>query len=307
MKPIVISASLVLYKPDMATVERTLRALQEAGRLARQQYPLQLGLTLVDNSSDDAVHGRIAGWLDSFKTSAPDWTLDLVRSPGNIGYGRGNNLVIAGVRSDYHIVVNPDLFVDADALVEAVRFMEDHADVGLLSPAVFGENGERHYLCKRSPTLLVMFLRSFSPQWLQKQLNFVIHEFEMRDCDYDNRFTRSSIQPAASCFFARSRCRRSAVSTRTFSCITRTRISAGVCWEWRASCMCPPCASSTNGLATLTVPCSPSWAPSGRAGSIGANGAGCSRASRRKNSGLLPVSRDAAARYAGAAGAGHGG
>jgi nucleoside-diphosphate-sugar epimerase/GT2 family glycosyltransferase len=185
MKPIVISASLVLYKPDIATVERTLRALQEAARLARQHYPLELSLTLVDNSDDAAVHGRIADWLESFKTAAPDWTLQLVRSPGNIGYGRGNNLVIAGARSDYHLVVNPDLFVDADALVEAVRFMEDRRDVGLLSPAVFGEDGERHYLCKRNPTLLVMFLRSFSPQWLQNKLNFVIHEFEMRDCDYD--------------------------------------------------------------------------------------------------------------------------
>lgn len=185
MNTIVISASVVLFRPDLATVGRTLRALQEAGRRARQHYPLRLDLTLVDNSDDDAVHGRVADWLESFKVEVPDWTLQLARSPGNIGYGRGNNLVIAGARSDYHMVVNPDLFVDVDALVEAVRFMEGHGDVGLLSPAVFGEDGERHYLCKRSPTLLIMFLRSFSPLWLQKKLDFVIQEFEMRDCDYE--------------------------------------------------------------------------------------------------------------------------
>jgi hypothetical protein len=109
----------------------------------------------------------------------------LLNAAGNMGYGRGNNLVIEGVRSDYHLVVNPDLFVDADALLEAVRFMEEHRDVGLLSPAVYGEEGERHYLCKRNPTLLVMFLRSFSPPWLQSKLGFVIDEFEMRDCNYD--------------------------------------------------------------------------------------------------------------------------
>src|SRR5689334_391839 len=185
MNPILISASLVLFKPDLATVERTLRALQEAGRLAGQHYPLQLGLTLVDNSNDDAEHGRIASWLEGFKTAIPDWSLHLQRSPGNIGYGRGNNLVIANVRSNYHLVVNPDLFVDATALLEALRFMEEHKDVGLLTPAVFGEDGERHYLCKRNPTLLVMFLRSFSPLWLQKKLEFLIREFEMRDCNYE--------------------------------------------------------------------------------------------------------------------------
>jgi nucleoside-diphosphate-sugar epimerase/GT2 family glycosyltransferase len=185
MNPITISASLVLFRPDLATVERTLRALQEAGRLAGQHYPLQLGLTLVDNSADDAEYGRIASWLAGVQAEVPDWALQLQRSEGNIGYGRGNNLVIAGARSDYHLVVNPDLFVDVTALLEALRFMEEHRDVGLLTPAVFGEEGERHYLCKRNPTLLVMFLRSFSPLWLQNRLEFLIREFEMRDCDYE--------------------------------------------------------------------------------------------------------------------------
>lgn len=180
-----ISASLVLYKPDLPTVKRTLLALQEAGRLAGQHYALQLSLTLVDNSDDPVLHAQLAEWLDGVRPVVPDWALHLLNSAGNVGYGRGNNLVIEGVRSDYHLVVNPDLFVDADALLEAIRFMEDHRDVGLLSPAVYGEDGERHYLCKRNPTLLVMFLRSFSPLWLRSRLGFVIDEFEMRDCDYE--------------------------------------------------------------------------------------------------------------------------
>lgn len=185
MKPLGISVSLVLYKPDLPTVERALRALQEAGRLARQHGTLSLSLTLVDNSDDKTVHGGVVRWLEGFQASMPDWTLHLLRAPGNVGYGRGNNLVIAGARSDYHLVINPDLFVHVDALLEAVRFMEDHREAGLLTPAVFGEDGERHYLCKRNPTLLVMFLRSFAPTWLQTLLSHVLETFEMRDCDYE--------------------------------------------------------------------------------------------------------------------------
>jgi nucleoside-diphosphate-sugar epimerase/GT2 family glycosyltransferase len=184
MTPIRISASLVLYKPDLQIVERTLLALQEAGQVARQQYALQLELTLVDNSDDGVLHGKVVTWLEGFRARVPGWALQLLRAPGNLGYGRGNNLVIANVRSDYHIVINPDLFVEADAVLEALRFMEVNPCVGLLSPAVFGEDGERHYLCKRYPTLLVMFLRSFAPSWLQSLLGFVIDGFEMRDCDY---------------------------------------------------------------------------------------------------------------------------
>ena len=180
-----VSASLVLYKPDLVTVERTLLALQEAGRHAKEHYALQLDITLVDNSSDTVLYGRLGDWLEVFRASMPDWTVHLARSSGNVGYGQGNNIVIANASSDYHIVINPDLFVNVDALLEALRFMQYQPYVGLLSPAVFGEDGERHYLCKRNPTLLVMFLRSFSPQWLQSRLNDVVADFEMRDCDYE--------------------------------------------------------------------------------------------------------------------------
>lgn len=185
MKSLVISASMVLYKPDLLAVERALIALQKAGLHAGQQYAIKLELTLVDNSDDGVLHAKLADWLEGFREALADLSVKLLRAPGNVGYGQGNNLVIASARSDYHAVINPDLFVAPEALLEALRFMEAHGDVGLLSPAVFGEEGERHYLCKRNPTLLIMFLRSFSPKWLQRLSRSVIDQFEMRDCDYE--------------------------------------------------------------------------------------------------------------------------
>ena len=204
MNPLVVSASLVLYKPDLKVVARTLCALQEAGQLAKLHFELTLHLTLVDNSSDAAVHREIAEWMSEARVSMGDWDLQLMQAPGNIGYGRGNNLVIADVKSDYHLVINPDLFVHPDALVEALRFMTAHEDVGLLSPAVFGEDGERHYICKRHPTLLVMFLRSFSPGWLQSRLQFIMDEFEMRNCDYE-KIIEPLEYPTGSFMFFRSK------------------------------------------------------------------------------------------------------
>jgi GT2 family glycosyltransferase len=144
----------------------------------------------VDNSDDIELHCNISNWLESNRAAVSDWDIHLVRSSGNVGYGQANNIVIANACSDYHIVINPDLFVSVDALLEALRFMQDQPDVGLLTPAVFGEDGERHYLCKRNPTFLVMFLRSFSPKWLQSRFSYVVAAFEMRDCDYEK-----SIQP----------------------------------------------------------------------------------------------------------------
>ncbi len=184
-KPIGVSASLVLYRPDFRVLERTLLALQNAAQTAGGLYSVQAQLTLVDNSHDNGLAITIDDWLVNFRMQVPSWTLSLIRPPENVGYGRGNNLVIADANSEYHLVINPDLFVNPDALLEAIRFMEDNLDVGLLTPAVFGEQGERHYMCKRNPTLLTMYLRSFSPSWLQTSLKFVVDNFEMRDCDYE--------------------------------------------------------------------------------------------------------------------------
>ena len=182
---VAVSASLVLYKPDLVTVERTLLALERAAYTASEFYKLQLQLTLVDNSSDQNSDRTISNWFETFRERVPSWTLQLIRPLENVGYGRGNNLVIANACSAYHLVINPDLFVEENALMEAVRYMEQNPDVGLLTPAVFGEQGERHYMCKRNPTLLTMYLRSFSPLWLQSLLKSVVDSFEMRDCDYE--------------------------------------------------------------------------------------------------------------------------
>lgn len=192
----------MLYKPDLATLERTLFALQEAGRVAKNDRELSMELTLVDNSCDAALHERLGQWLGARRDVMSAWKVSLLRSPGNVGYGRGNNLVIEAARSDYHLVVNPDLFVAPDALREALRFLEEHPETGLLTPAVFGEDGERHYLCKRHPTLLIMFLRSFSPKWLQSWFKPTLAEFEMLDCDYEKPIFDVEY-PTGSCMFFR--------------------------------------------------------------------------------------------------------
>lgn len=192
----------MLYKPDLGTLERTLLALQDAASLARQAYSLTLELTLVDNSCDPAMHAQLKTWLDLRRAAMPDWMVNLRLSPGNVGYGQGNNLVIQAIGSDYHLVINPDLFVAPDALLEALNFLEKNPETGLLSPAVFGEDGERHYMCKRHPTLLIMFLRSFAPKSLQSWLESTLSEFEMRDCDYEKPIVDVEY-PTGSCMFFR--------------------------------------------------------------------------------------------------------
>lgn len=184
-KPINITASLVVYRPNFVVLEQTLEALQQAGQTARQNFDLRLQLTLVDNSDDVHWSERVSEWAKARPATMPDWEVSLLRAPGNIGYGRGNNLVIEQAESDYHIVTNPDLFVAPDSLTRALQFMQRSPDVGLLVPSVFGEDKERHFLCKRNPTLFILFLRSFAPAWLNARFRAHIDWYEMRDRNYE--------------------------------------------------------------------------------------------------------------------------
>lgn len=198
MKNLTVTASLVLYKPDLCVLERVLLTMQKAAAVARRSFPTIFEVTLVDNSDDLSIHSGIESWLNGLRPCLSDWNVHLIRSTGNVGYGSGNNLVIEQANSDYHLVINPDVFVDANALEQCLCFMEADPSVGLLSPAVFGEDGERHFLCKRYPTLFVMFLRSIAPGVLNRLFDPVIRQFEMRDCDYNK--TIHPLEYPSGCF-----------------------------------------------------------------------------------------------------------
>lgn len=81
---------------------------------------------VVDNASPD-------GTADLVARDHP-W-VDLVRSPGNLGYGRGCNLGFERVRTPYVLFMNADVIIGADAIRELLRFLESRERVGLAAPA----------------------------------------------------------------------------------------------------------------------------------------------------------------------------
>jgi nucleoside-diphosphate-sugar epimerase/GT2 family glycosyltransferase len=198
---VVISASMVLYRPDLTVVEQALRALLAAARFAQAHESLRFDLTLVDNSNDAKIFEDIVRWHERMGLDLPNCTISLRRAPRNLGYGCSNNLVIDHVVSDYHLVVNPDLFVQEDALLEAVRYMDARRDVGMLTPAVFSIDGTRQYLCKHNPTLLIMFLRGFAPSPIRSAFKSMLDQFEMRDCNYDEEIHSVSYPTGCFMFF----------------------------------------------------------------------------------------------------------
>lgn len=193
---------MVVYKPDLAVLEKALSSLNRALQLAVESMPLfKTTLYLVDNSCNQSWPDKLRALLEkSFLNDARIQT-KLIISAENGGYGRGNNLAIEQSTAQYHLVINPDVYVDNDSILRALSYLKHHPDVGLLVPAVRGVNGERHFLCKRNPSLFIMFLRGFAPSWLKAAFQQKLNRFEMRDHDYEKEIDRVEYPTGCFMFF----------------------------------------------------------------------------------------------------------
>ncbi len=195
--PVRLSASIVVYHSSLEELRSTVESLRDSFQAARAEGKLdQAALWLVDNGSDDM------SLLDRVVADAlgdADWIgLEIVRGQGNVGYGGGHNLAITAANSDYHLVLNPDVIVSRRAIGEAIDYLEANAAVDLLTPHVVNPHGERQYLCKRYPSVLVLFLRGFAPGPLRRRFTDSLQRYEMHDL-LENQ-VRVGIPIATGCF-----------------------------------------------------------------------------------------------------------
>jgi len=197
-----VSVSIVFYHSPLDELRATIESLRDSLASARALGKLDhAALWLVDNGSDDmSLLDRVVA--DALGEAA--WiTLEVVRGQGNVGYGAGHDLAIKASRSDYHLVLNPDVIVSHRAIAEAIDYMEANPAVGLLTPHVVDPEGERQYLCKRYPSVLVLFLRGFAPRRLRRRFEGLLHHYEMHDVPENQ--VRVGIPIATGCFmFTRS-------------------------------------------------------------------------------------------------------
>ena len=71
----------------------------------------------------------------------------------NLGFGRGNNVVLPLLESEYHLLVNPDVTFDDTLLERMIAYMDSRPNVAVLTPRVFGADGNEQFLPKRQPTV----------------------------------------------------------------------------------------------------------------------------------------------------------
>lgn len=148
-----LTISIVTFNPDFDELKKTLDSLKIA---AHQFAPCSFSITIVDNSSSKAVASFLL-------LSYPDLPVKLIQGHGNVGFGRAHNLALQQM-GEFHLILNPDIQIDPDALINAIAFMRDHENCGLVSPHAVWPNGQRQYLCKRYPAIFDLIIRGFAPK-----------------------------------------------------------------------------------------------------------------------------------------------
>lgn len=126
---------------------------------------------VVDNKSSDKTVETVLQCQTSFSN------IKLIQPESNNGFGAGNNEVLPYLNSKYHVLVNPDISISSSEEIEKMmNYMNEHQEVGLLSPLILNSDGTIQKLYKRNPTVLDLGLRFISPNILKKRQNWYVHE-----------------------------------------------------------------------------------------------------------------------------------
>ncbi len=203
MAPASLSLAIVTHAPDERLLARTLACAAEAVAFARERGTLgEATLFLVDNGPE-GLAPMLASLAEAALARAPGTALAVLTGHGNVGFGRGHNLAIAQSKSDFHLILNPDVEMAREALHEALAWLGAHPETGVITPSVHSPAGEREYLVKGEPTPGVLFVRGFVPRFLRGPFRRQLDAYELRHLDWNE--VQSPVTYASGCFLL---CRR---------------------------------------------------------------------------------------------------
>lgn len=90
-----------------------------------------LPIVVVDNSDDAAEHRKLQQLLPQ------DINLQVLRAPGNIGFGRGCNLAAEATSASHLLLVNPDVLLLPGCVQTLRQALEDDAALAAVAPRQF--------------------------------------------------------------------------------------------------------------------------------------------------------------------------
>ena len=131
MREYSLSVGIVTYRSGREVLGRLLESLAAAVRRAGAEAALKVAVQVVCNDEEQARVAAVSALVKELADNAPSGLhCELVAGQGNVGYGAAQNLAIRRSSADFHLVLNPDVELDADALIESVRFLDAESGCG---------------------------------------------------------------------------------------------------------------------------------------------------------------------------------
>ena len=90
-----------------------------------ETIPNQLKIIVVDNSNDKKFKENIEKKYNN---------VECILSPKNLGMGPGNNFALKRVKTDYAIVLNPDVILEENTIQEIIKESENISSFAILAP-----------------------------------------------------------------------------------------------------------------------------------------------------------------------------
>jgi cellulose synthase/poly-beta-1,6-N-acetylglucosamine synthase-like glycosyltransferase len=194
-----LSVSVVLYHSDLVRLETTLRTLLQAAAVARESSVLgTVSVSIMDNSVSGCYHQALLSTLAGLEPATAGVALECRGLPGNVGYGAGHNEAFRTTQSNFHLVLNPDIELDTQALRQGLQYLVQRPGTVLVCPRGIDATGAPAYLNKRYPSVLVLALRALPLVRLRRFFADRLADYEMRDLESAGE--SAPVQLASGCF-----------------------------------------------------------------------------------------------------------
>ncbi|MGX7041315.1 glycosyltransferase [Leuconostoc lactis] len=143
---------------------------------------------IIDNNSQDKTPFILKKFATDEKLIYP------ILLEQNKGFGYGHNAAIKRISSDYHVVMNLDATPNTKMLFNNMEsYMNNKAEVDLLSPLVLFNDYDIQYLTREEPTVFDLAIRFLGKKWFPKRQE----KFINLDDGYDHE---QIIKNATGCF-----------------------------------------------------------------------------------------------------------
>lgn len=163
-----LSASIVLYNHSYQVISGLIDNVLKISA--------DIKLFIIDNSEVDKISSFIQ-----------DSRIEYIFNNKNLGYGKAHNKALSASINyyDYHLVLNPDIEFEPDAILNMMVYLNQRPNIGLLMPKVLYEDRQIQYLCKMLPTPFDLIMRRFIPGFLKSIFENRLQQYELKHKDYN--------------------------------------------------------------------------------------------------------------------------